>query len=111
MSKKYFYSHLIEIDSLFIELDKLELTDEEKHHLAELIDANLHHTILDTILSQLPEEDKQKFMEHLSNNDKEKIWEHLNTKVENIEEKIKNAAADIKKLMHQDIEEAKKKRL
>ncbi|EKD91436.1 MAG: hypothetical protein ACD_30C00005G0004 [uncultured bacterium] len=108
MIKTHFYSHLIEIESLVVELDKLELSDTEKNHLAALVDSNLHHTILDVILSELSEQDKKIFMEHLSNDDKEKIWEHLNSKVNNIEEKIKTAAEDIKNKMHEDIKESKR---
>lgn len=107
MSKQHFYSHLIEIESLFVELDELELSEKEKNHLAKLIDSNLHHTILDAILSELPEGDKQKFLEHLSNNDSKKIWDHLNSKADNIEDKIKSAAKDLKVKLHQDIKEAK----
>lgn len=109
MSKTHFYSHLIEIESLVVELDKLELSEKEKEHLASLVDSNLHHTIIDAILSELSEKDKKIFMEHLSNDDKEKIWEHLNSKIDNIEEKIKTAAEDIKKKMHEDIKETHKK--
>lgn len=105
---KNFYSHLIEIDSITVELDELELSDQQKHHLSSLIDSNLHHTILDAILSQLNEEDKKIFLEHLAKEDHDKIWIHLNSKVDKIEDKIKDAANTLKEQIKKDIQESKK---
>lgn len=101
--KKHFYSHLVEIDALVIELHKMELSDEEKAHLITLIDSSLHHTILDAVLSELSEEDKKIFLTHVAHDQHDKIWEHLNTKVDTIEEKIKLVAESLKKQLHEDI--------
>ncbi|OGE37201.1 hypothetical protein A3B45_05275 [Candidatus Daviesbacteria bacterium RIFCSPLOWO2_01_FULL_39_12] len=105
---KYFYSHLIEIESLIIELDKLDLSLEEKSHLSSLVDSSLHHTILDVVLSQLSEKDKKVFLNHLQKNEHDKIWQFLSSKVDKIEEKIINAAEELKKQLHKDIKDAKK---
>lgn len=105
---KYFYSHLIEIQSLVIELDKMELDPREKSHLAHLIDSTLHHHILDTVLDQLDLKDKEIFLSHLAKNDHTKIWKFLNEKVEKIEEKIKNTSEQLKQRLHQDLKEAGK---
>lgn len=107
--KKQFYSHIIEYESLIIELDKLDLSDEQKEHLLELIESSLHHTVLDAILSELSVEDKQKFLDYLSYRDHDTILEFLHTKVENIEEKIKKAAEDLKKELHKDLKEVSEK--
>lgn len=107
MKKPLFYSQLIEIESIMVELDKLDLSVEQKHHLATLVDSSLHHVVLDAILSQLNEEDKRVFLQHISENDHEKIWKFLNEKTDNIEEKIKNAAEDLKKELLKDLKKAK----
>lgn len=106
---KHFYSHLIEIESLTIELDKIELADHEKHELAALVDANIHNVVMDAILSKIPDEEKKKFAEVASSKDHKKIWEFLKSKSENIEDEIKKAASDFKKKLHEDIQEAKSK--
>lgn len=103
-----FYSHLIEIDSIIESLDKMSLSKEEKLQLAKLIDSSLHHTILDAILSHLSDSDKRVFMQRLSEGNHDKIWEFLNEKVDGVEDKIKKAAEDLKKELHEDIKISKK---
>ena len=105
---KYFYSHLIEIELLTLKLDELDLSKEEKLHLAKLLDSSLHHTILDAIFSELSEEDKRVFAQLLSSEDHNKIWEFLNNRVEKVEDKIKKAADDLKDELHKDLKEVKK---
>ncbi len=107
---KHFYSHLIEVESLIIELDKLDLTEEQKIHLAGLVDSSLHHTVLDAVLSELSPADKKAFLYHLKDADHNKIWQFLNNRVDNIEEKIKKAAEDLKEEFRKDLKEAGKKK-
>lgn len=104
---KFFYSHLIEVESLIVELDKLKLTREQKIHLSGLIDSSLYHTVLDAVLSKLSPTDKKVFLNYLREDDHSKIWEYLNEKVDNIEDKIKKAAHDLMTQLHQDLKEAK----
>lgn len=103
---KHFYSNLIEIESLLIELDKIEMADHEKHELAQLIDSNIHNMVMDAILSKIPDSEKRKFAEIATSEDHQKIWEFLKSKSENIEEDIKRAASEIKKQLHNDVKEA-----
>ena len=105
---KHFYSHLIKIDTLIIELDSLNFSPTQKLHLASLIDGSLHNAILDAILSQLSEEDKKLFIHHLTYNDHDKIWQLLNTKIDRVEEKIKKAVEQLKEELHKDIKDSSK---
>ncbi len=108
MTKIFFYSHIIETETLIVELDSLDLKDHEKLHLAKLVDSNLHHTILDVILSQLEQKDREKFLKYLAEDDHRKIWEHLNQKTDGIEDKIIQAAENLKKELKEDIKEAQR---
>lgn len=105
--KKHFYSHLVETESLVIELNKLELTDDEKTHLLSIAESSLHHTVLDAILSELSSQDKTLFLHQLATENHEEIWKFINSKVDNIEEKIKKTADDLKKELHEDIVETR----
>lgn len=105
---KVFYSHLIEIESIVVELDKMNLSSEEKKHLAKLVDSSLHHTILDAVFSELSESDKKAFLNHLNENDHQKIWDFLNSKVDKVEDKIKKVSEDLKLELHKDLKEADK---
>ena len=106
---KYFFSHLTEIDSIIIELDKLDLSEAQKLHLADLIDSSLYHVVLDAILAELNPDDKKVFLNHLKEDDEKKLWHFLNRKIDKIEDKIKSAADDLKDELHRDLKEAKKK--
>ncbi len=103
-----FYSHLIEIESLIIKLDKLDLSDSQRLHLSQLIDSTLHHTVLDAILGELNEADKELFMRHLQLGDHQQIWDFLDKRVFNIEQRIIDAAEGLKDQIHQDIDEVVK---
>lgn len=107
--KKTFYSHFIEIDAIIIELERMELSEDEKKHLIGIIHSNLHQAILDTILSELSKEDKKIFLVNLSLDNHIKIWEHLKNKIENVEKKVENTAEKLKMEFHKDINWVRKK--
>jgi len=100
---KHFYSYHIEIDSIIIEIESLPIKDHEKKHLISLAESQIHNTILDSILSELSVGDKKLFLEHLNSKNHEKIWKFLNTKIKNVEDKVQETAAIIKKELLGDI--------
>jgi len=107
---KHFYSHIIETSTLSLELGEMDLSKVERRHLIELAKNNIHHAILDAILSELSEENKKIFLSHLTSEDHDKLWEHLKKNIDNIEEKIKKAAEKLKEELHKDIKEAKNRK-
>ncbi len=100
---KHFYSHIVETSSLTLALADIDLSHEERLHLLQLTEENLHHTILDAVLSELSEEDKKLFLQHVATNSHDKVWNLLHTKVGNIEEKIQKVVHELKKELHKDI--------
>lgn len=107
---KHFYSYHVEIDSLIIEIESLSIKDQEKKHLISLAESQIHHAILDSILSELSTEDKEIFLAHLNTKNHEKIWNFLRPKVKDVERKIKEAAIAVKKELHKDIRELRVKK-
>lgn len=107
--KKTFYSHLIDFDSVFLALEQLEISPEEKSKLENMADEQLQHVIVGAILNELSERDKKIFLANLQYEGHDKIWKHLADKVEKIEEKIIMAAEDLKHELHADIKEIKDK--
>ncbi|HSA83781.1 MAG TPA: hypothetical protein VLF20_02755 [Patescibacteria group bacterium] len=106
----HFYHHIVIIDSIHIGLDSLELEPHEKEELAMLAENNLHHTIMDTVLSELEEGDKKVFLALVLHNNHNEIWKLLSFKVRDAEEKIKKTAEKFIKQLHDDIKEAHTKK-
>lgn len=104
---KHFYSHLVEIDSLTAMLSDVPMSDTERQELLSLIESNMHHTVLDLVLSELSEEDKQTFLAHLAEDKQDAIWQLLKKRISAIEEKIKRAAEDLTNTIHEDIKRTK----
>ena len=105
--QKHFYSHIIETSTLSLALGDVAMTQEQRVHLISLIESNLHHEILDVVLSELSDADKRLFLEHLVADEHDKVWELLNQKVDLVEDKIKKVADEVIKELHKDINEAK----
>lgn len=102
-----FYHHLVDIESVIIELDKLDLSNEQKMHLSTLVDSSLHNIILDAILSELSPEDKKSFLYILKDGKSDNTWQFLCERVDKIEDKIKAAAEQLKLQLHKDLKEAR----
>jgi Mg/Co/Ni transporter MgtE len=105
---KYFYSHLIEIETLIVELDELKLSEGEKKHLALLADETLHTAIIDAILSKLPEDQRRQLLEHLGLEKHDKVWQILNEHIDEVEKLIKETASKVKENLRKDIKESKR---
>lgn len=106
---KAFYTRFITIESLHQELDNLDLSEEQRLHLANLIDSSLHHAILDEILGSLSDKDKKMFLALLSEDpENEKLLEFLNERIDGIEDKIKKVSDDLVIEMHKDVKETRK---
>jgi hypothetical protein len=102
---KHFYHHIVAIDSLHLALSDLDLDQHEKDHLIIIAETNIHHSIIDTILSELTNDDKKTFLILIAQADTEhnQIWDFLNLKIEKAESKIKNTVEKMLQKMHEDI--------
>lgn len=107
---KYFYHKIITVESLIIELDGMGLSESQKLHLGRLIDSTIHHTVMDLILTKLPQDDHGRFVSYLKENpESEIIMEFLTERIDNIEVDIILAVENLKKEMLKDMKEAKTK--
>lgn len=107
---KIFYDHLVQIEEIYLELDKHDLPKENRDELASLIDETTHHRILDTILTHLPQEKHQTFLEkfHASPHD-QKLLTYLKSEIAaDIEEKIKTEGRKLKAELLAEIKRAKR---
>jgi hypothetical protein len=107
--KKMFYSHLVEISELEIELNLLDLSHAEKEELISHVHSSIHYRVLDTVLSDLSAKDKKIIINHINNENHEKIWERFFKNASQIEEKIKNTVEDVSREFVEEIEKIKNK--
>lgn len=107
--KKTFYSHLVEVQIIEGELDKMDLSPEEKKELLHHVDSSIHYTVLDVVLIALPEEHKKTFIDHLNNEKHDAAWEHLLKNTVGIEEKIRNSTSNLLSEFLEDIRKVKLK--
>jgi hypothetical protein len=61
-----FYDHLIALDDVERKIKKIARTHDEKEELYGLIDEIVHHRVLGSILSRLPESHHKEFLDRLS---------------------------------------------
>lgn len=105
----YFYSHLVQIETITEKLFELDMDDKQRKHLAELIDLTIHQEVLNIIFEKLSDMDKLLFIEQLKKDSSNpEIMKLLNEKAKDIESEIKTAVEKIKKELHEDIETAKR---
>lgn len=107
--KPHFYSHIVEIDSIHSSLDELGLEMHEKHQLIIIVESSVHHVVMDTVMSELSDRDKKLFLGHVMSKDHEKVWDLISNKINDAENKIKQAVENLKQKLHTDIKETKKK--
>jgi len=108
--KKHFYTSVVETSSISLAIADMDMSNEERKHLLGLVENNLHHAILDAVLSELSDKDKEEFVKLFAEGEDEKVWKLLRGRVENIEDKIKNTAEALKRELHKDIEDSKNKK-
>ncbi|MCL4367417.1 hypothetical protein M1563_04600 [Patescibacteria group bacterium] len=105
----YFYSHLVEIDSVVIELDTLNLSEEQKKHLAQLFDELIFQEVLDLVLSKLAAVDKKEFVEKLAKDRSDKqLMVFAKSKIDSIEDELIEAVKNLTEELLADIQHSKK---
>lgn len=109
--KKIFYDHLTKVEEIIGELDKYNLTIEEKDEFIGLVDGTFHHHTLKVILDNLPAEHHRDFLSmfYLAPYDKNLLdFLKKHSKID-IEKEISDTAGKLKKEIMLDIQKSKRK--
>lgn len=101
--KKYFYSHIVSLEHVKIELSGLNLTKQEQEELMEISERQLHHVMLNEALSKIKGEDKKLFLHHLAHNEHEKAWDVLCKHTKDAEKHLMHAAHVLYEDLRKDI--------
>jgi hypothetical protein len=111
MSKLFWDKHII-FEEIEVELRGLDLPRREKIEIEHLIDQLVSHRVLDRILTHLPKEHHEDFLDkfHKAPYD-EKLLKYLDERIEDsVEDHIKHEVGKIKKEILDDILSSKKVR-
>lgn len=108
---KIFYDHLVAREEIIAVLDQHKLTIEEREELVRLVDENLHHQVLDTILTHLPKEKHEEFLRELHRRPHDlRLLDYIQTHIEiDIIAAIKKTSEKAKKELLAEINRSKKK--
>lgn len=106
---KIFYDHLTISEEITVELDKYKLDHQEREEIIQLVDENIHHRVLDIILTHLPKEKHHDFLTkfHSAPHDSN-LLAYLKKEVENIEEFIICEAKKVKAEILREFKRAQK---
>jgi hypothetical protein len=104
MSKLY-YDHLIAYEDIEIEISKISQSREEKEELWQIVDEMIHHKVLDLVLSKLPKDKHQEFMEKfVSAPHDEGLFDYLNDKIgDDVEKLVKKELDELAKEILKDL--------
>lgn len=106
---KIFYDHLTLVEEVVVELDKYQLSDDEKEELVRIVDENMHTEVLHTILTLLPKEKHEKFLRDFHSSPGEiRHLEFLKNEIEDVEKEIENVAKRVKREILAEIKRAKR---
>lgn len=99
---KLFYDHLISIHEVLGELDKHKLSHDEKVDIVKTIDTTIHYQVIETILTHLPSDKHQEFIDnfHKKPHDKKHLKylkEHKEDIEVEIQKKVKKTTREILK--------------
>ncbi len=97
-----FYDHLIILDELDSEIKSVSQSKEEKEELWKIVDETIHHRVMDAILSRLPRESHEEFLEKFTQSP------HDRALLTYLREKIKD---DVEVIIHEEIQKLKKELL
>lgn len=108
---RIFYDHLVILEEIEVELDRIDMDREERAEVESLIDQIIHHRVLDRILTHLPRHHHADFLTrfHRAPYDP-KLLDWLEERIDqSVQEHIKDEVASLKAEILKDIRPKKKK--
>lgn len=104
--KNKFYQHILTIDPVHEKLSTLEINDDDKNKLIEILHSHIHVTVVDVILSELNEGKKKEFLHLIAlSEDNGGAWDFVLAHIEKGEDKVKKAIDTIVTDFINDLEE------
>lgn len=106
---KIFYDQYIILEELETELDSLDFEREEREEIDSLIEEMIHHRVIDRILTNLPREHHEEFLNKFRKAPyDEDLITYINDRIESsVEAHVKEEIEKLKKEIIEDIKGSK----
>lgn len=107
---KLWYDHLIVLDEVEIEINNLELEQDEKEELHNLIEETLHHRVLSRVLEVLPREHHEGFLKEFKKRPHDgALIDYINERIDDqVEKHISGEISKLKEELLDDLRDHKK---
>ncbi len=100
---KPFYYRLIHIESIFINLHKLKLSDKEEKELWDLIEQMIHVRVLDTILQNLAEDKQDQFLQEFTvKPDEDRLIKFIRENIADIDIRLETTMNELEETIVED---------
>lgn len=104
--KNKFYSHILTIEPIHEKLSSLDILDDQRSQLLDILHSHIHVTVIDIILSELDEGKKKEFLHLVAvKEDNAGAWNFVLANIEKGEDKVKTAIDKIVADFVADLEE------
>lgn len=103
--KQVFYYHLLNFPEVEERLDKHGLAEKEREEILLIIKETIHYRVVAEVMTHLPQKHHEWFLTEYTNlPHQEGLLEKLKDKIEDIEEKIKAVASQVKQEILAELE-------
>ena len=102
---KVWYDHLIILEEVEVELDKLEMDRDERREMEHLIEEMIHHRVMDRVLTHLPRKHHEEFLSRFTKTPHDPALIHyLDEKIEaSVEKHVKDEMSKLKREIFNDL--------
>lgn len=100
----FFYDHLIEPQRIAEHVERLNMTNDERDHFITIVRSTIHHDIMDEVLSRLPHEHKDPFLDHVALDKHDEALQLLSQHIADLEELVHQIADVHLVQLRQDVE-------
>lgn len=103
--QKNFYDHLVKVESLTIQVNRLDLNPSQKKRVNGLIKSSVHYTLVNTLMSDVPEKERPRAIKTLNSGNYNELWSVFDTKKARVEGNLRKAFENLSREILRDLKD------